>query len=121
MNTSTERLEGAAAVVSKLWDDRDLDTAYALYREDAVFISPNPPNLGDFGTVLEGRDEIFRFYRACLDVIPPGAVTTIAVLTGINMVVWVWEAGPAGKGADVMMFDDQGQIVRQLVTALSAV
>jgi len=120
MSTSTERLEDAAAILSKLWDDRDLDAAYDLYREDAVFISPNPPNLGDFGTVLEGRDEIFRFYRACLEAIPRGAVTTIAVLTGINLAVWVWEAGPAGMGADVIMFDDRGQIVRQLVTALSA-
>ena len=89
-----------------------------LYREDAVFISPNPPDISEhFGTTLVGPDEILRYYAACMDVIPAGAVTTVALLTGIDMAVWVWQAGPAGTGADIMMFDDEGLIRRQHVTA----
>ena len=85
MSASTQRLEEVARILSRLWDDGDLDAVRDLYRDDAVFISPTPPNLGDFGTILHGRAEIFRYYAACLEVIPRGAVTTIAVLTAINM------------------------------------
>ena len=116
MGASTQRLEEVARTLSRLWDDGDLDAVRDLYRDDAVFISPTPPNLGDFGTILHGRAEILRYYAACLEVIPRGAVTTIAVLTGIDMAVWVWDAGPAGTGADVVMFDDGGHIVSQHVT-----
>jgi ketosteroid isomerase-like protein len=118
MAVSTERLEEVGRVFSKLWDERDLEAVRAMYREDAVFISPNPPGISsEFGTTLEGRDEILRYYEACLKVVPTGAVTTVALLTGIDMAVWVWQAGPVGKGADIIMFDDDGLIVRQRVTA----
>ena len=112
-----ERLEAVGATFSNLWDERDLEAVRGLYRDDAVFVSPNPPAIGHFGTRLEGRDEIMRYYEACMNVIPPGAVTTVALLTGIDMVAWVWNAGPAGTGADIMMFDDGGLIARQHVTS----
>ncbi len=43
-------------------------------------------------------------------------MTTLGLYTGIDMAVWVWQA-PAVKGADVMMFDDDGLIIRHHVTA----
>lgn len=118
MAVSTQRLQEVGRILTRLWDDRDLESVRPLYREDAVFISPNPPGISEeFGTTLEGRDEILRYYAACMAEIPPDGVATVALLTGIDMAVWVWQAGPAGTGADIMMFDDEGFIVRQHVTA----
>jgi len=117
MAISTVHLEKVGTTFAHLWDARNLDVIGPLYHEDATFISPNPPNFSsDFGTTLVGRDEILRYFRTVLDVIPPGAATTVALLTGINMVVWVWQGGES-KGADVMLFDDDGLIVRHHVTA----
>jgi hypothetical protein len=62
--------------------------------------------------MLQGRDEILRYLRMALEIIPAGVVKTTALFTGINMVVWVWDVG-----ADVMLFDDDGLIVRHHVTA----
>jgi hypothetical protein len=117
MAISTVHLEEVGSAFAGLWDQRDLDVIGPLYHEDATFISPNPPNYSpDFGTTLEGRDEILRYFRTVLEVIPSGAVTTVALLTGINTVVWVWQGGES-KGAEVMLFDDDGLIVRHHVTA----
>lgn len=116
MAVPTVRLEKVGATFAGLWDERNLEVIGPLYHEDAVFISPNPPSFSpDFGTSLEGRDEIMRYFRTVLEVVPPGAVTTVALLTGINMVVWVW--GGERTGADVMLFDDDGLIVRHHVTS----
>jgi len=41
------------------------------------------------------------------------------LLTGIDMAVWVWGA-PMMKGADIMMFDEDGLIVRHHVTSPQA-
>jgi len=117
MAISTVHLEKVGTTFARLWEQRNLEVIGPLYHEDATFISPNPPNFSsDFGTTLEGRDEILRYFRRVLEVIPSGAVTTVALLTGINMVVWVWQGGES-KGADVMLFDDDGLIVRHQVTA----
>jgi hypothetical protein len=116
MVVSTVHLEKVGATFAGLWDERDLEVIGPLYHENAMFISPNPPSFSaDFGTTLQGRDEIVRYFRTVLEVVPPGAVTTVALLTGINMVVWVWSG--ESTGADVMLFDDDGLIVRHLVTA----
>jgi hypothetical protein len=112
MAISTAHLEKVGTTFAGLWEERDLDVIGPLYHEDAVFISPNPPNFSsDFSTTLQGRDEILRYLRTTLEVIPSGVVTTTGLFTGINMVVWVW-----GVGADVMLFDDDGLIVRHHVT-----
>lgn len=117
MGVSAVHLEKVGTTFAELWDERNLDVIGPLYREDAVFISPNPPSFSsDFGTTLAGRDEILRYFRAVLEVIPSGAVTTVALLTGINVVVWVWVGGES-TGADVLLFDDDGFIVQHHVTA----
>ena len=120
MAVSTDHLESVGRTFARLWEEHDLDVIAPLYDEDAVFISPNPPSFSaDFGTTLKGRDEILRYFRAVMDVVPEGGMTTVALLTGIDMVVWVWESGPI-KGADIMMFDGDGLIVRHHVTSPSA-
>jgi ketosteroid isomerase-like protein len=118
MGVPTDRLLEVAGVVSRLYDDRDLEAMHSLYRDDAVFTSPNPPNLTSFGTVIEGREQIFRYLNATMDFVPPGTVTTVALLGGIDMAVWVWQVESAGvKGADVLFFDDEGLIAQHQVTA----
>ena len=117
MPVSTDHLERVATTFSRFYEDRDLDAIRPLYHEDAVFISPNPPGIRpDFGTRLAGREQILRYLEATLEVAPPGTMTPTAVLTGIDLAVFVWEA-PGVKGADVMMFDEDGLIVRHHVTA----
>ncbi len=117
MAVAAEHMERVGSTFSKLYDDRDLERIRPLYHEDAVFISPSPPGIRpDFETTLVGRDEILRYLEATMETVPPGIMSTVALLIGIDMVVWVWQA-PAVKGADVMMFDDDGLIIRHHVTA----
>jgi ketosteroid isomerase-like protein len=117
MAVSIDHLERVGRTFARSWDNRDVDVLRPLYHEDAVFISPNPPSFSvDFGTTLNGRHEILRYFQAVMDVIPAGEMTTVALLTGIDMVVWVWESGHV-KGADIMMLDGDGLIVRHHVTS----
>ena len=68
MAVSTERLEKVGRIFSTLWDERDLEAVRPLYREDAVFISPNPPDISEhFGkSRLWGRDCIDRCEFRCI-------------------------------------------------------
>lgn len=117
MAVSTDHLLEMGATFARLWDNADLDTVAPLYHQDAVFVSPNPPTIStEFGTTLNGRDEILRYLRTCLEMFPSGSMTTVDIFTGINMVVWAW-AGRDSRGADVMYVDDDGLIVRHHVTS----
>ena len=117
MTNSVQQLEEMGTTFSRFYEDRDLDAIRRLYHDDAVFISPNPPGIHpDFGTTLVGRDEILRLLEATLEVAPAGTMTTLGLYTGIDMSVWVWQA-PGVRGTDVMMFDEDGLIVRHHVTA----
>jgi hypothetical protein len=63
---STDHLVEAGQTFARLWDDHRLSEVESLYREDALFISPNPPTISpEFATTLTGRDEILRYLRAC--------------------------------------------------------
>ncbi|MEM9033295.1 MAG: nuclear transport factor 2 family protein [Actinomycetota bacterium] len=109
------RLAEIGELISTMWDRRDLAAVEALYADDARFVSPNPPQLSaDFGTELVGRAEIMRYYGAVLEVVPPGAVDTVAVAAGIDVVTWVWKAG-ADIGTDTMLVDGDGRISLQYV------
>jgi hypothetical protein len=44
MAISTVHLEKAGTTFAGLWEECNLDVIGALYHEDAVFISPNPPS-----------------------------------------------------------------------------
>jgi hypothetical protein len=117
MTVSTERLLEVGETFAGLWDDADLAAVTPLYREDAVFISPNPPAISsEFGTTLTGRDEILRYLGACLEMFGLGAMTTVGIFTGIDMLVLAWRGGDS-FGADVVHLDDDGLIVRHEVTS----
>jgi hypothetical protein len=45
-------------------------------------------------------------------------MATVGIFTGIDTVIWAWQAGES-SGADVMHFDDDGRIVRHYVTSCS--
>jgi hypothetical protein len=120
-----DRMEYAAKTFASLWVDDKIridearDLVGPLYREDAVFISPNPPLISaEFGTTLNGRDEIMKYHETCMKVYPTRAVSTKYFLFGINLALWVYE--PIRRAipmADILLFDQDGLIEMQRVTS----
>jgi len=73
MALSIDHLEKVGSTFARLGDERDLDAIRPLYHEDAVFVSPNTPVFApEFGPTLRGCDEIMRYLRAVLKVVPSG-------------------------------------------------
>jgi hypothetical protein len=125
MAVSIEKMEHAAKTFAALWVDNKikLDEARSLvgplYREDAVFISPNPPLISsEFGTTLNGRDEIMKYHEKCMELYPDRSVTTKHYLFGINLAIWVYEPIRLNVVmADLLFFDEDGLIETQRVTS----
>lgn len=128
MSVSIERMESAARAFANLFDDPDvkqaeaLDRVARLYREDATFISPNPPEISlEFGTTLHGRDEIMKYHETCMNLFPAGSARTIDIISGIDMAIWVYQAKLTNVTmADVLLFDENGLIETQRVTSQGA-
>lgn len=125
MAVSTERMEYVAKSFAHLFDDPDVEMAEALekvrpcYTKDAIFISPNPPYFSpEFGTILNGRDEIMKYHETCMSKFPAGPATTIDIIFGINMAIWFYKGKFTNVNmADVMLFDEDGLIETQRVTS----
>ena len=125
MAVPIERMEYAARSFANLWVDSTIEPAGALdqvrqlYRDDAVFISPNPPRISsEFETILHGRDQIMKYHDVCMKRFPAGSARTIAIMFGIDMAIWVYEAKLTNAVmADVLLFDEHGMIETQRVTS----
>lgn len=125
MAVPIERMEYAAKAFASLWVDNKVQINEArnlvgpLYREDAVFISPNPPLISsEFGKTLNGRDEIMKYHEACMKIYPTRSVSTKHFLFGIDLAIWVYE--PIRLNivmADILLFDEDGLIETQRVTS----
>jgi hypothetical protein len=125
MAVSIERMGYVARFFANLFDDPGVEPIAALelvrqhYREDANFISPNPPHISsEFGTTLNGRDEIMKYHEVCMEIFPAGCANTIDIISGLNMAIWVYEAKLTKMvAADVLLFDEEGMIEFQRVTS----
>ena len=121
---STKNMEYAARTFANLFVDENvepkvaLDRVRPLYRDDAIFISPNPPKISpEFGMILNGRDEIMKYHQACMELFPAGSAITKDIIFGVNMAIWIYEAKLTNVVmADVLLFDEDGLIETQRVT-----
>src|SRR5262245_27840534 len=125
MSVTIEKMEYAAKTFASLWVDNKITPNEArnlvgpLYREDAIFISPNPPLISsEFKTTLNGRDEIMKYHEACMRLYPTRSVSTKHFLFGINLALWVYEPIRLKMVmADILLFDRDGLIETQRVTS----
>ena len=95
------------------WNARDIDGILAHYAEDVELTSPFAATMTEetSGT-LRGKQAVREYWEEALKRIPDLRFELLDVFVGVNSVVLHYEAIFGKLGADLLIFDDNGKVVR---------
>jgi len=118
--TSQTEAEAFAAEWIAAWNAHDLPRILSHYRDDFEMRSPNIAEHGGVPSgTLEGKAAVGAYWRTALERNPGLHFELEATLLGVGGLVILYRTG-LRRAADVLEFDEDGQIVRAAAYYLKA-